>query len=339
MKKMSLAVLPLLLVSLTYAQSFNATPLTDFRLGQLYLGAFPGFLYEGSNEMPGDHAADGLIAASRVQPLDSQGNPSRFGKIVVVGIGMSNWTDEFCDSQTNCIPQSFLGSTQKNPLVDHRALVIVNCARPGEVADHWLNDKFKNYSYCKSRLTQNGVTEAQVQVILYKNALERPTQSLTATTVCNSQSRVEACHYEHEIGITARFIKRQYRNVQQMFLHSRIYAGYAPAGSLDPEPFAYEYGFATKWLIAAQIQQLRNGTVDDTAGPLDYASAPWLAWGPYFWASGRTPRNDGLTWVPQDFSLNDMTHPSPSAVGKVSSMMVSFYLNSPYSPWFTAGRN
>ena len=336
MKRVLLLVLPLWLTAFVCGQNFSATPLIDFRPGELYLNTFPGSLYEGSNSMPADHDADGRNAAARVQTLDAQGHPSPFGKIVVVAIGMSNWTDEMCDSRTLCIAQSFLGTTQKDPQVNHRTLILVDCAKPGQVADRWLNNDFLNYSYCKSQLQKQGATEAQVQVVLYKNGLENPTQPLRPGTVCNATSRVEACHYEHLVGITARFIKTRYVNVQQMFLHSRIYAGYAQPHSLNPEPYAYEYGFATKWLIEAQIQQVRNGTIDDTAGPLSYADAPWIAWGPYFWASGSTPRSDGLTWVPQDYSLSDLTHPSPSAVAKVSGMMVNFYLHSPYSPWFNA---
>jgi hypothetical protein len=336
MKNVVLLSFLLLLTTLVGAQGFSATPLTDFQPGQLYLNAFQGTLYEGSNSAPADHDSDGRSAAQRVQPLDARGNPSPFGKIVVVGIGMSNWTDELCDSRTQCISQSFLGTSVKDPEVNHKTLIIVDCAKPGQVADRWLDDHFLNYSYCKSQLQRQGVTEAQVQVVLYKNALENPSQPLKSNTVCTATSHVEACHYEHLVGVTARFLKTRYRNIQQMFLHSRIYAGYAKPHTLDPEPFAYEYGFATKWLIEAQIQQVRTGIVDDTAGRLDYASAPWIAWGPYFWASGATPRNDGLTWLPQDYSLSDMTHPSPSAVAKVSGMMVNFYLHSPFSTWYSA---
>lgn len=339
MKKSCLFALPLFFASFVWAQTFNATPLTDFHPGELYLNTYQGTLYEGSNSMPADHDADGRNAAARVQPLDAQGHPSRFGKIAVVGIGMSNWTDELCESRSQCTSQSFLGATRSDPQVNHSTLVIVDCAKPGQAADRWLDDKFLNYSYCKSQLQRQGLTEAQVQVVLYKDALEFPTQSLKPGTVCDAQSRIDACHYEHEVGITARFMKQRYPNLQQMFLHSRIYGGYAKPRTLNPEPFAYEYGFATKWLIEAQIQQLRTGTIDDTAGPLDYASAPWIAWGQYFWASGRIPRNDGLTWLPQDFNLSDMTHPSPGAVTKVSTMLVNFYLQSPYAPWFSAQGN
>ncbi|MBZ5719952.1 MAG: hypothetical protein LAO03_06185 [Acidobacteriia bacterium] len=336
MKKL-MFFLPLLLASFAFTQNFNATPVTDFQPGQLYLGTFPGFLYEGSNSPPADHDSDGRAAAARVQPLDRQGHPSSRGKIAVVGIGFSNWTDEFCDQQNGqCYSQSLLGVAAKDPQVNHTTLVLVDCAKPGQGADRWLDDSFRNYSYCLSQLQKAGVTEAQVQVILYKDANFHPSQALTARDVCSPTSRADACMYEYFVGQTARFIKGRYPNVQQMFLHSRIYGGYAKPHTLNPEPFAYEYGFATKWLIEAQIVQLRTGLIDPTAGDLSYSAAPWIAWGPYFWASGTIPRKDGLTWVITDFSRSDFTHPDDSAIAKVSRMMLDFYLLSPYAPWFSA---
>ena len=343
MKKV-LIILPLFLASLAFTQNFNATPLTDFQPGQLYLSTFPGFLYEGSNIPPADHDSDGRTFAARVQPLDSQGHPSPNGKIVVVGIGFSNWTDELCDAQAGqCSSLSFLGVAAKDPRVNHTTLVLVDCAKPGQGPVRWLDDSFHNYSYCKSQLRTAGVTEAQVQVILYKDGNLDPTRSLTPHDVCSPTSRADACMYEFFVGQTARFIKGQapftkgrYPNAQQMFLHSRIYGGYAMPRSLNPEPFAYEYGFATKWLIEAQIIQLRTGTIDDTAGDLSYSTAPWIGWGAHFWASGTIPRKDGLTWVPTDYARSDLTHPADPAIVKVTQMMLDYYLSSPYSPWFTA---
>ena len=63
---------------------------------------------------------------------------------------------------------------------------------------------------------------------------------------------------------------------------------------------------------------------------------PWIAWGPYFWASGPIPRNDGLTWLSTDFSASDGTHPGPSGITKVASQMMFWYLSSSFTPWFRA---
>src|SRR5690348_2654913 len=81
-------------------QNFQATPLTDFAPGQLYLNQFPGLLYDGSNSMPSDHYNDGMSAASSIQPRNTSGTPSSSGKVVFLGIGMSNTTIEFCGAAT-----------------------------------------------------------------------------------------------------------------------------------------------------------------------------------------------------------------------------------------------
>jgi hypothetical protein len=333
-----LAILLFLFCIPSIAQTFSATPLNDFQAGQLYLGAFAGFLYENSNTMPSEHDVEGIAAATRVQPLDASGIPDSNGKIVVVGMGFSNWTFELCNSyQTgSCGTRTFLAVSAQSSPVNHSSLVIVDCAVPGEVANRWLDDSFGNYTHCLSQLQAAGVTEAQVQVVLYKNGHKFPKQSLTSTTVCSAASTVDACALERDIATTARYLKTRYSNVQQLFLHSRIYGGYAASGTLNPEPFAYESGFAVKWLIEAQIQQNRTGLIDPTAGDVGYSAVPWMAWGPYFWASGTIPRSDGLTWLAGDYRASDMTHPGAKAIAKTSRMLVQFYLTSPYTPWYRA---
>jgi len=330
-------ILPLIFLSAAFAQNFTATPLTDFQAGQLYLGTFAGTLYENSNTIPTDHATDGLNFAKQVQPLDSQGHPSPTGKIVVISIGMSNWTIEWCSlTRSSCTPNSFLVQAAQNSQVNHKTLVLVNCAKGGQSADRWVDNSFGNYTQCAQAIRMAGVTNAQVQVILYKDALEFPTQSLTATTKCSATSVVDACAYEHDVGTTARFVRSQFPNVKQMFMHSRIYGGYASSGTLNPEPFAYEYGFSTKWLIEAQINQVRTGQIDPTAGDLSYTAAPWLAWGPYFWTAGPAKRSDGLSWLPYQY-IQDLTHPGEPGVLQTSNELIQFYLSSQFSPWFVAG--
>lgn len=328
---------------------FSAVPLTDFGPDETYLGVFPGKLYEESNTLPpgSQHDLDGQSFAAHVVPRDSSGSPDPVnGKIVVVGIGMSNWTWELCSpTQVTdtpplpCTPASFLKNALADPAINNTSLVFIDCAAISQVAPFWVDDSMGLYSRCNTILADNKVTAQQVQVILWKDADAFPTVSLAATSDCSTSSSIgpstpDACAYEHVVAVVARFVKTEYPNVQQMFLHSRIYAGYAQT-PLSPEPYAYEYGFATKWLIQAQIDQISSGTINLGTGDLSYGVAPWLAWGPYFWADGPQPRSDGLTWLRQDVG-KDGIHPTKRGVKKVTQMMLPFYKSSPYSPWFVA---
>ncbi len=130
------------LVTPARAQWFNATPLTDFAPGELYLGKFPGLLYDGSNDVPTNHQADGIGFAGQVQPLDAGGNASPTGKIVVVGLGMSNWTMELCQNPTtspsDCLPNTFFEQAARLPNVNP-ALVLVDCAHGGALPVLWAD--------------------------------------------------------------------------------------------------------------------------------------------------------------------------------------------------------
>lgn len=223
-------------------------------------------------------------------------------------------------------------------------VVLVNCARAGadapRLTDNHVMPKWGNgfYTNCDSLLAAQGLTREQVRVVLYLGANPKPRHPMTAATDC-AKWRVprgpvpDVCLYKLFLGRTARVLKRHYPNVKQMFVHTRTYAGYSLPTVENPEPFAYEYGFATKWIIEDQVRQMRDKVVDPNAGDLAYNVAPWLAWGPYFWASGTTPRSDGLVWVRSDFNAQGM-FPSASGLDKVAAIMMNFYLSSPYTTWF-----
>jgi hypothetical protein len=172
------------------------------------------------------------------------------------------------------------------------------------------------------------------------------------TDNCASEvATIEACNYESQLGQTIRAAKTRYPNLKQIFISTRIYAGYASA-PLNPEPYSYEYGFSAKWLIQAQIDQIRSGTADPVAADISYTSGAgaWTAWGPYLWADGTKPRSDNLIWCngqsgspcngEVDFQ-SDGTHPSTdSGVPKVVNLMMKFFSTSPYTPvWFCSSKS
>ncbi|AHG89529.1 hypothetical protein J421_1992 [Gemmatirosa kalamazoonensis] len=309
-------------------------PLSDLGRG-CYLG-FQGGLYpDGANAPPAAHLAAGQAAAARIQPLDPNGQPSASGKIVLLSIGMSNATQEFCSDGRlpgSCAPYSFIGQATADPTVNHTTLALVNGAYGGRTTSMWTSPTAPDYDRIRDTwLRPLGLSERQVQAAWVKLANAQPRVSLPDTAA-------DAYAMERQLGEVMRALKVRYPNLRQVFLTSRIYAGYATS-ALNPEPYAYETGFAVKWLIGAQIDQMAGGAADRRAGSLRYdtGEAPWIAWGPYPWAAGAQPRADGLSWAPSDFNPSDRTHPAQSARQKVGAMLLQFFETSPATRcWFLA---
>ncbi|HEY7098488.1 MAG TPA: hypothetical protein VH437_17310 [Terriglobales bacterium] len=337
------------------------TALMDMTSGATYLG-FGGGLYENfSDAVPSDHDLAGKQMLAQVQTLDGNGNPSPSGKVVFLGMGMSHVYYEFGD---------FVSKIQNDSRVNHTTMVAINGGQLGKTACFWTvttgvpscdppdpeppctvssRNAYDIVRDCY--LTPAGLTEKQVQVAWLKQADKEPAVN-GLLPLCNStdpncadDDTTDAIHYERLLGDILRAAKIRYPNLKQVFISSRSYGGYATI-PLNPEPFAYENGFAVKWLVQAQINQARGMGVDSVAGDLDYASGkvPWVAWGPYLWADGPHPRSDGLVWCngqpdppcngEEDFRADDHTHPSPEGEAKVTKLLLDYFLNSPYSTWF-----
>ncbi len=312
------------------AQAPSFTPLTEMGPAT-YLGFSGGLYADGRNTMPSDHAADGLARAQSIQPLDVLGHPDPAGRVVLLSIGMSNTTQEFCSQGglQPCNAWTFIGQATVDAEVDHSRLALVNGARAGQTAMTWDSASDPNYDRVRDvDLAAQGLTEAQVQAAWVKVADANPTISLP-------DANADAYFLEAEIGDIARALRVRYPNLQLVFLSSRIYAGYA-SSPLNPEPYAYESGFAVKWIVQAQIDQIESGSiVDPRAGDLDDTTvAPWLGWAAYPWADGTNPRCDGLIWEAADFE-SDGTHPSQSGEAKVGTMLLDFFKTDPrMRPWF-----
>lgn len=317
-------------------------PLSDLGSG-LYLGRFQGGLYPGGeNEPPPAHLAEGVARARAIGPLDVNGSPSATGRVVLLSIGMSNASQEFCSQPGTepCNDWSFMGQAAQHPDVDREQLVIVNGARGGQVATEWDSPLDSNYDLVRDDVLEpRGLSEAQVQVVWLKNANRNPSVPLADcgddVSAC-PEDPADAALLEARLASIVRAIRVRYPNAALVLLSSRIYAGYATV-ALNPEPYAYESGFAMKWLIEAQIEQMSGGGVDPIAGDLDWSDGiPWLGWGPYLWANGTTPRSDGLTWPCSDFE-DDGIHPGPVAEQKGGAALLEFFLGSELTqPWFRA---
>lgn len=268
--------------------STGYTPLDD--LGTGIYGGYEGGLYPfGSNQPPLDYKWMGRARSQRIVPLNANGQPDPTnGKIVLLSIGMSNTTQEFSTfkSMADADPQ-------KNP-----KLTIVDGAQGGQDAQIIRNPNAQYWTIIDQRLTNAGVTPNQVEAAWLKEAIAGENRQFPA----DAQGLRDALR--DIVGI----MEARYPNLQVVYMASRIYAGYAST-TLNPEPYAYQSGFAVKWLIEER-------TVGDGSGA-------WLAWGPYLWADGLKPRSDGLTWQCSDFA-DDGTHPATSGRTKVATMLLNF---------------
>jgi hypothetical protein len=335
--------------------TFAATPLTDFGAGQLYLNLFPGLLYNGSNTPDALHDNDGRMAASQVQPLDRNGNPAIDGVIGWVGIGSTNLTTELCTSNfitsrnaRQCNPTTFFDQANKLPNINP-SLVLADCAATGLAISNWLNLSSGGWSGCLgTRLPAYGLTAAQVEVVTINDddgVTNSPSLSTISGSSCSSvptpATDPDACVYESNLAQLVRLLKTVFPNLKQIFFEPHTYCGYGSA-----EPLCYENGFALKWLIQSQVDELEGtsdlaGANDALAGSVNYASAAWMGWGPYLWAAGATPRLDGQTWPPDDFEFDGSSTSQCWYYGincgrqHDADLMMAFYITSPYTaPWF-----
>ncbi|MEZ4700749.1 MAG: Ig-like domain-containing protein [Rhodothermales bacterium] len=321
------------------SKSFNLTvlapggeggmiPLIDMG-AQTYLGFSGGLYPNASNTMPAAHHTAGVNFANAIEPLDTNGNPSPNGKYVLLSVGMSNTTQEFCSQPSTlpCDEWTFMGQAAADPAVNTSNLVIVNGAKGGQAADDWELATNGNYNrILNDQLIPQGLSVQQVQVAWVKVANRMPTVALPSADA-------DAYRLKGQIANIVRALKTNYPNLKMVFVSSRIYAGYAVT-TLNPEPYAYESAFGAKWLIEAQIDQMAGGGVDPIAGDVDYNDYAWIGWGPYMWADGLNPRSDGLIWERQDLE-SDGTHPSRFGEEKVGTALLDFFKNSPQTTcWF-----
>jgi hypothetical protein len=299
---------------ITRVDTSKLVPLTE--LGQGRYQGFEGALYPGGkNRRPASHEAAGLALAKRVQPLDAEGRPSADGKIVLLSVGMSNTTQEF--SAFRALADA---SPRKNP-----KLLLVDGAQGAMPAaaiqnpdDHASGTRY--WTTVDERLGAVGATRAQVQAAWIKEADAGPSQDFPDY----------ARKLQGELQRIVQAMHSRFPNLKLAYLSSRIYGGYART-PLNPEPYAYESGFAVKWLIAQQLGGDPELNFNPARGPV---KAPWISWGPYLWANGMKQRADGLFYAESDVGP-DGTHPSPSGRRKVAEQLWNcFSTDSTTRGWF-----
>jgi hypothetical protein len=374
-------------------------PINDLG-ANFYLGLYQGGFYPGgSNTEPPQHASDGVTFGNQIQSLDINGNPNSNGAIVVIGAGMSVALAEFSSfaKLANTSPALAPGVVLLDEAVSNNdactwitgavGVQPTCCLVPGSqcAANQLGNPPANQFDRICGNLSGNGRNCNQVQVVWIDTAngsdhpymwgcftggsgaetVYVPCNSLDPnSTSNNSYQLTDALNLEWELGQQIRASKFRFPNLKQVFLSSRAYAGYCVSNCANPEPKAYEVGFAVQWLIQAQINQCPTsactGPIDPIAGDMGYTNAAWVDWSfdttvigmsqAYLWANGDSPRSDGLVWchgslltqaapcnADEDFTGPDWLHLSTTGGTKAGQLIFNFFLNSTYtSGWFAA---
>jgi hypothetical protein len=282
-----------------------------------YQGSEGGLYPNGTNSRPTSHDTDGVSIADGLQPLDANGNPSDTGKMVLMAIGESTAQNEF---------NRFLPIANSDP-TKNPALVIVNGAQGGATPNQFTSPTSAYWAtVLNNYLPQNNVTAQQVVVIWIED-----TDGIASGTF---PSDITALQGQYETMMQT--MLTLFPNLKLVYFSSRVYGGYSNGVGMpdNPEPFAYEVGFAVKWAIQDQINGNANLNYNPANGPV---VAPWMSWGPYYWSNGMLGRNDGTVWDCADFSA-DGTHPS-STFGqlKVATPLLTFLkTDDTTTPWYLA---
>ena len=112
----------------------------------------------------GRHLDAGMAIARTIRPLDVTGAPSDAGTIVMISIGMSNTSQEFCSMngvedfrQDDCRPWTFGGRVEADPTVRRRPeFIVVNGARGGMSAEYWVTPPVSHVVPVNSRCLPGG---------------------------------------------------------------------------------------------------------------------------------------------------------------------------------------
>ena len=273
------------------AFSTGLIPLTQLGAGT-YQGFTGGLYPSGSSTDRLRMNLPDFLQSYLIRPRDAKGLPKPNGKIVLLSIGMSNTTQEY---------STFPHDGKCRSVEKRKSNVIVDGAQGGMSADriYDLNTSNRSTVLADGRAETRAIrrNRQQVQAVWLKQADANPLLTFPE----------DAQRLKNELVAISQILKQKYPNLRAIYFSSRIYGGYADSQPTRGEPVSYQTGFAVKWLIEEQINGSPELNFDRRSGEVKSA---WLAWGPYIWADGTTPRNDGLFYLCSDYQ-SDGIHPAP----------------------------
>jgi PKD domain-containing protein len=272
----------------------------------------------------------GQAIAANITPLNGMCTPSPTpGKIGLLSIGMCNAWLEFGGGAGKYPNDAFKKRAEGRFPLDHPDLaksdnvVVINGAQAGATANDWAQENNACWTTAINKVTAAGLCPDQVRVVWMEHAVDDPSGDFQES---------EQALQGHLTNIAKNVLKK-FPNCTMAFLSTRTRA--FTTEFHNPEPYAYETGFANKLTIQAQTDRT-DLCFDDPTHFYSCAPvvAPYIAWGPYSWVDGSTPRSDGKTWECSDLT-DDFVHPTGCGVHKVADQLLAFFETSPLTtPWY-----
>lgn len=242
-------------------------PLTDLTVP--YQGEDGGLYGGGQNEPPAAHRAAHLRESEKIRPLDANGDPSAEGKIGLITIGFSNTSIESEDFK-----RAADADPQKSPRV-----VIVNGAIGSRSAAMWAWDGDAVLPQAEQERLDREMEVLHMPKTNRRSplGLDRDTWPILAQRIAAAglaPQQVQVCWLKHveanpkplgefpaharalQADITAilNIARHDYPSLRIAYVSSRTFGGWSRRASGSPEPYAYESGFGTRWVIQSQIR-------------------------------------------------------------------------------------
>jgi len=291
--------------------STGMIPLTD--MGFSKYGPYQGGLYPSyQDEMPITHLNKGKDLSNAMVPLNAAGEEDWVdGYILMVGMGGS--------TASNCY--NAMIDTMKT--IDYEGtnpcLKVKGLFYGGKDLQNMIDSTTSFYwDYLEEKLVSRDESWDQIQIVWMQTHSELDIDDSILFVKAMIDQYIELLH----------IMADSMANLKQVFLTGFHYTGYThPSHSLYnvlAEPKAYWGNIAIKLLIERQIL---GDPLLAFEGP--NRVAPYISWGPYFWADGANPRStDGLSWLCSEFRDDDTGggfHLEDPGKGKEALMLKDFF--------------
>lgn len=200
----------------------------------------------------------GLLAAAAITPRALNGTPASNGKVVFLGVGMSNTANVWNGFRT------VLNQSGTAP----SSLKWVDATQGGAGAPQWADPTCTCWTDLDAKLVKQKVSAAQVQAVFLMLTTPYPWQSPAANAV----------RYAQEVEAILVALEDRLPNLQIVYLAGNYYGGYDTNQDKTPEPHDYWENRELQ-----EIQDTHNGSA--------WVSAATTM----LWTDGATPRAwDGL---------------------------------------------